>query len=78
MNNLAEVLESQSKYEEAEKIHRQTLELKEKVLGRDHPYTLRSMKNLVWVLQSQGKFEEAREIQAQYLFSPAGLIHGRG
>jgi hypothetical protein len=46
MNNLALVLESQGKYKAAEEMHRQALELCEKVLGPKHPSTLASMNNL--------------------------------
>ncbi|VBB80786.1 Putative protein of unknown function [Podospora comata] len=34
------------KYKEAEQIHRQALQLREKVLGKEHPKTLSSMNNL--------------------------------
>ncbi|KAI1330264.1 Tetratricopeptide repeat-domain-containing protein [Xylariaceae sp. FL0255] len=61
MDNLASVLDSQGKYEEAEKMHRQTLGLGEKVLGREHPDTLTSMNNLALVLRSQGKYDEAQK-----------------
>ncbi|CAG8882505.1 unnamed protein product, partial [Penicillium egyptiacum] len=40
------VLESQGKYEEAEAIHRRTLQDREKVLGPEHPDTLTSVSNL--------------------------------
>ncbi|KAK8872626.1 thioredoxin-like protein [Apiospora arundinis] len=43
MNNVANVVDSQGKYSEAEEMHRQTLSLKETVLGREHPDTLNSM-----------------------------------
>jgi hypothetical protein len=55
MNNLALVLDSQGKYDEAEGMHRQTLDLMEKVLGREHLSTLTSMNNLAVVLDGQGK-----------------------
>ena len=55
MNNLALVLDSQGKYEEAEEIHRAILELKEKVLGRENPSTFDSMNNLALVFRRQGK-----------------------
>jgi hypothetical protein len=42
MSNLAEVLNSQGKYEEAEPMYRQTLARREKVLGHMHPDTLES------------------------------------
>jgi hypothetical protein len=40
MNNLASVLSFQGKYGEAEKISRRTLELREIVLGKEHPDTI--------------------------------------
>ncbi|RYP03439.1 hypothetical protein DL765_010496 [Monosporascus sp. GIB2] len=46
MNNLGLVLRRQGKYEEAEQMHRQALQLQEKVLGREHPSTARNRKNL--------------------------------
>ena len=67
MNNLAIVLNSQGKYEEAEQMHRQTLALRETVLGREHPDTLDSMNNLALVLDSQGKYEEAEQTHRQTL-----------
>ncbi|MCJ1443150.1 MAG: hypothetical protein MMC23_003648 [Stictis urceolatum] len=66
MNNLALVLNRQGKYEEAEAMHRQTLDLKE-VLGPQHLGTLTSMNNLASVLNSQGKYEEAEAMHRQTL-----------
>src|SRR5271156_5659220 len=43
MNNLAEVLNRQGKYEEAKEMHRQALRLKETVLGKEYPSTLTGM-----------------------------------
>lgn len=48
-------------------MHRQTLSLKETVIGKDHPSTLDSINNLAVVLQQQGKYEEAGFIQLRYL-----------
>ena len=48
-------------------MHRQTLELREKVLGVEHPDTLMSMNNLAMVLQAQGKYEAAEEMHRQTL-----------
>jgi tetratricopeptide (TPR) repeat protein len=55
------------KYVEAEKMHRQALQLKEKVLGAEHPKTLDSMNNLACVLNNQGKYIEAEEMHRQAL-----------
>jgi hypothetical protein len=40
-------------------MHREALELKEKLLGAQHLLTLDSMSNLAVVLRRQGKHEEA-------------------
>ncbi|KAK2005502.1 TPR-like protein [Colletotrichum eremochloae] len=63
----AESNELLGKYSEAEQMHRQTLELKEKVLGPENPDTLSSMNNLALVLDSQGKYEEAEQMHRQTL-----------
>ncbi|EXA53652.1 hypothetical protein FOVG_01387 [Fusarium oxysporum f. sp. pisi HDV247] len=51
MNNLGNVLDDMGEYKEAEKMHRETLEAREKVLGKEHPSTLDSMNNLALVLR---------------------------
>jgi Flp pilus assembly protein TadD len=65
LNNLALVLESQGNYEEAERMHREALGLRRKVLGDEHPSTLTSMNNLASVLESQGNYEEAERIHRE-------------
>lgn len=67
MNNLALVLSSQGKYEEAEEMHGQALALMERVLGKEHPSTLASMINLASVSSSQGKHKQAEEMHGQAL-----------
>jgi len=42
----------------SEKIHWQTLQLRERVLGPEHPDTLTSMNNLALLLDSQEKYDE--------------------
>ena len=39
----------------------------EKMLGKEHPYTLTSMDNLAGVLSRQAKYEEAEEMHRQEL-----------
>jgi hypothetical protein len=51
MNNLADLFDSQGKYDLAEPLYRETLQLTEKVLGKEHPDTLQSMNNLAVLLQ---------------------------
>jgi hypothetical protein len=48
------VLDKQGKNEEAEAMHRRTLEGFEEVLGCEHPHTLTSVINLGLVLDRQG------------------------
>jgi hypothetical protein len=52
ISNLALVLGSQGKYEEAEAMNRQTLAQREKVLGPKHLDTLISISNLALILGS--------------------------
>jgi tetratricopeptide (TPR) repeat protein len=61
MNNLETVLSDQGKYEQTEEMYRQALRLKEAVLGKEHPSTLRSVNNLAMVLRDQGKYEQVEE-----------------
>lgn len=58
MNNLAEVLSKSGNYKAAEEMHRQSLELMEKVLGIDHPHTRVSQNNLNKVLGCMAKRDE--------------------
>ena len=67
MNNLAEVLSSQGSYEEAERIQRQVIAMRERVLSNEHPDMLASLNNLAQVLGSQGKYQEAEGIHRQTL-----------
>lgn len=46
VNSLANMLENEGKYEEAEKLHRQVLSNCEKVLGNEHRDTLASVSSL--------------------------------
>ncbi|ETS73709.1 hypothetical protein PFICI_14655 [Pestalotiopsis fici W106-1] len=66
---LAIVLEKQGKYEEAEQLHQQALNGREKALGKDHPDTLRSASNLALVFEEQGKHEEAEQMNRAVLDS---------
>ncbi|OBT80379.1 hypothetical protein VF21_00911 [Pseudogymnoascus sp. 05NY08] len=55
------------KYQESENLTRQTLKLKEEVLGKTHPHTLATMSNLALVLDNQGKYAEAETMNRQTL-----------
>ncbi|KAF2181608.1 hypothetical protein K469DRAFT_501942, partial [Zopfia rhizophila CBS 207.26] len=49
----------QGKYAEAEKMHQETLALREKAVGKEHPDTLSSMNDLARALSDQRKYAEA-------------------
>jgi tetratricopeptide (TPR) repeat protein len=59
MNNLANVLNRQGKYEEAEAMNRQTLARYEKVLGPEHLNTLTSVHCLAHLLAKQRRIDES-------------------
>jgi hypothetical protein len=59
MESLAEVFCHQERYEEAEKLHQQVLELRVKAWGMEHPLTLKSMKDLADMVDGQGKRKDA-------------------
>jgi tetratricopeptide (TPR) repeat protein len=67
LSNVGWCFKINGKYAEAEQMLRQTLMLKEKVLGEEHPSTLDSMNNLAIALDSQGKYEEAEQMHRQTL-----------
>ncbi|TRX92952.1 hypothetical protein FHL15_006090 [Xylaria flabelliformis] len=62
LNNLAVILSNQGRYEEAEEVCRQALELSKEVLGIKHPETLVFMNNLAGIFaktpEKQGEAEE--------------------
>ena len=60
-------LDSNGQYVESEQMHRQTLALREKVLGIEHPDTLTSMSQLASALSNQGKYVEAEQMHRQTL-----------
>jgi tetratricopeptide (TPR) repeat protein len=64
---VARVLKSQDRFDEARKLFEQTLEIQRRILGPEHPDTLRSMNSLANVLQNQGQLEEARALHEQAL-----------
>ena len=67
INNLALVLREQGKYERAEGMHQQGLELCETILGKEHRSTLASVSNLGNVMSDKDKYQEAEEMPRQAL-----------
>jgi tetratricopeptide (TPR) repeat protein len=83
LNNLAELLRVQGKYDEAEPLCRQSLAIRRKVcaihltassrdhsckvLGEEHPDVATSLNNLAVLLKTQGKYDEAEPLYRQSL-----------
>ena len=60
-------LDDEGKYKEAEKFRRQNLEASKRVLGKEHPDTLRNAHNLAATLFKKGNYKEAEELFQQTL-----------
>jgi len=67
LHNLERCFNIKGQYTEAEAMYRQTLQLTETMLGKDHPSTLTSTNNLALSLDHQGKYAEAEALNRQTL-----------
>ncbi|OWT42405.1 kinesin light chain 3 [Pochonia chlamydosporia 170] len=67
LHSVAESYFLLGQYQKAEQMHRQSLQVYEKVLGKDHPDTLDSMNNLALALRHLGKYKEAEQMHLQTL-----------
>ena len=62
MNNLAVDYWAQGKYAQAEALQSQVMEIKQRVLGPEHPDTLRSMYNLARIYSDERKYASAEAL----------------
>jgi ATP/maltotriose-dependent transcriptional regulator MalT len=60
--NLAELLDNEGKYAEAETEYRSVLTLREKVVGGEHPDTLATCFNLATCLRAEGNASDAKAL----------------
>jgi tetratricopeptide (TPR) repeat protein len=67
LNNLAELYRSQGKYDRAEPLYLQALELRKSILGENHPDYATSLNNLALLYKSQGKYDRAEPLYLQAL-----------
>ena len=67
LNNLAGLYDSQGRYEDAEPLYLQALEMTRKLLGQEHPYVASSLNNLAGLYKSQGRYEDAEPLYLQAL-----------
>ncbi len=66
-SNLAEVFREQGRLDEAERLQRETLEIRRRVLGDQHPDTFSSLTNLAQVLDQLGHPDESEPLMRQVL-----------
>ena len=62
LHQAAWYLDDRAQYKEAEPIQRRALEIREKVLGPNHPDTATSLNNLAGIYSSQGQYKEAEPL----------------
>src|ERR1022692_1542923 len=67
MNDLAIVLEDESRYAEAEKWSRATLDTRRHELGSEHRDPLNSMSQLALILNNKGRYPEAEKLNREAL-----------
>ena len=67
LNNLAALYDSQGRYDQAEPLYLQALELCKRLLGEDHPQVATSFNNLAGLYESQGRYEQAEPLYLQAL-----------
>jgi tetratricopeptide (TPR) repeat protein len=61
-NNLAAVYQAVGKIDLAEKVNKEVLETRERMLGPDHPDVAQSLNNLATVYMAKGMFKEAKPL----------------
>ena len=63
MDDLSMVLSAAGNHPDAEKLSRETLDIRRRIWGDDHPWTRTTMKHLAQILDAQGKTQEAEEVR---------------
>ncbi|KAL7755426.1 hypothetical protein ACKLNR_014524 [Fusarium oxysporum f. sp. zingiberi] len=67
INNLASTYRKQGRWEEAEKLFVEVMEMSKAKLGVDHPSTLTSMANLASTYRKQGRWKEAEKLEVEVM-----------
>ncbi|MGB3422128.1 MAG: tetratricopeptide repeat protein [Dolichospermum sp.] len=67
LNNLAELYESQGRYNDAEPLYLQSLDIRKCQLGNDHLDVAQSLNNLAVLYESQGRYNDAEPLYLQSL-----------
>src|SRR6202522_1812749 len=66
-NNFGLVMMDAGDWNNAEKLFVQGLDMRKKLLGAEHPHTLRSMGNLASTYWNQGRWNEAEQLEVQVM-----------
>ncbi|MBD2442030.1 tetratricopeptide repeat protein [Dolichospermum sp. FACHB-1091] len=67
LNNLAVLYESQGRYNDAEPLYLQSLDIRKHQLGNDHLDVAQSLNNLAVLYESQGRYNDAEPLYLQSL-----------
>lgn len=71
---LAELIGDEGRWNEAEELHVQVIEMATRTLGREHPSTLRNMAGLGWTHMEQGRWKEAEKSVVQVMKTSARVL----
>src|SRR5262249_6434233 len=74
---VANCLAALDQYDEAHRLHRETLERRRSRLGPDHPDTLRSMNNVAVACTALGRHAEARKLHEETLALRTAQLHAQ-
>ncbi|KAB8236424.1 uncharacterized protein BDW43DRAFT_298059 [Aspergillus alliaceus] len=69
VGRIADCLVSDGRYQEAEALHKELMEINQERNGPDHPSTLNSMAKLASTYHKQGRWNEAEKLEVQVLES---------
>ena len=61
LNNLAVLFGKRGRYKEAEPLCKRALEIRERVLGKNHPDVAKQLNNLALLCQNQQKYEDVEK-----------------
>ena len=62
MSNLASTYRKQGRWKEAEELQLLVMETRKRLLGEEHPSSLRSMAKLASTYRKQGRWKEAEDL----------------
>lgn len=62
LNNLGQLYRFQGRFAEAEPFYQRSLQIREQVLGSDHPDTATALRNLAWLALDQGQDQSAEQL----------------